>query len=175
MVRTFFAAVIGLLLALGLSAPAVASYNITDPDASVSVGNIAPGGTVTFTAEGFAPGTDVTVSVSNNGAATRVLEADSAGVVSTQFQFANAGRFTITATGVDAAGGPVSVNSTVTVTVAAVSGSGSGGAAGGGGNSLAQTGADNVATIAWVAFGVVILGGALVAVATGRRQVRETV
>lgn len=173
MVRTFFAAVIGLLLALGLSAPAVASYNITDPDASVSVGNIAPGGTVTFTAEGFAPGTDVTVSVSNNGAATRVLEADSAGVVSTQFQFANAGRFTITATGVDAAGGPVSVNATVTV--AAAAGSGSGGAAGGGGSSLAQTGADNVATIAWVAFGVVILGGALVAVATGRRQVRETV
>ena len=173
MVRTFFAAVIGLLLALGLSAPAVASYNVTDPDASVSVGNIAPGGTVTFTAEGFAPGTDVTVSVSNNGAATRVLEADSAGVVSTQFQFANAGRFTITATGVDAAGGPVSVNATVTV--AAAAGSGSGGAAGGGGSSLAQTGADNVATIAWVAFGVVILGGALVAVATGRRQVRDTV
>ena len=173
MVRTFFAAVIGLLLALGLSAPAVASYNVTDPDASVSVGNIAPGGTVTFTAEGFAPGTDVTVSVSNNGAATRVLEADSAGVVSTQFQFANAGKFTITATGVDAAGGPVSVNATVTV--AAAAGSGSGGAAGGGGSSLAQTGADNVATIAWVAFGVVILGGALVAVATGRRQVRETV
>ena len=174
MVKTIFAAVIGLLLALGLSAPAVAlEYNVTDPDARVSAGTIAPGGTVTFTAEGFAPGTDVTVSVSNNGAATRVLEADSAGVVSTQFQFANAGRFTITATGVDAAGGPVSVNATVTV--AAAAGSGSGGAAGGGGSSLAQTGADNVATIAWVAFGVVILGGALVAVATGRRQVRETV
>ena len=44
---------IGLLLSLGLAVSASA-YPVQDPDASVSSTTVAPGGTVTFTAGGFA-------------------------------------------------------------------------------------------------------------------------
>ena len=115
--------------------------------------------------------------------------ADSAGTIEVPVKLGPAGSYEIVASGVDADGNPVSVSSTVLVSADAgksgsgsdsnsgsgAAGSGSNGSSSAAGGTLARTGVDNVATIAWAAFGVLVLGGLLVAVASGRGRTRETV
>lgn len=191
---------IGLLLSLGLAVSASA-YPVQDPDASVSSTTVAPGGTVTFTAGGFGPGTPVTVTaVRTDGEAAGAVDlvaagtgrmgaglvvvrsatktfdavADSNGSVSVPVSLGAAGTWTITASGVDADGNPLSVSSTVLVsTDAPVAGTPAGSGSGSNGGVLARTGVDSVATTLWVGFGVLVLGGVLVAVASGRGRTRQ--
>ena len=175
MLSKISAVLVGLLLVLGLGVSASA-YPGQDPAAVVSSGTVAPGGSVSFTASGFAPGSSVTLSVSGPGTSTSSsVSADGAGTVAQVVTLGSAvGTYTITATGTDGDGNPVSVSSTVLVSADAASG-GSGTSAGGTGGTLARTGVDDVATIAWMAFGVLVLGGVLVAVASGRGRTRQTV
>lgn len=191
------AAVLGALLVLGLGASAGANTGYTPeaPDSSVSSSTVAVGGTLTFTAGGFQPNRAVTVSVtrsdigaggSGNGflvirtaaVGNQSVTADSAGAVSVPVKVGRSGVYTITASGFDPNGDARSVSSTVNVPAVAASGTksvaaGPAAAAAAGTGSLARTGVDNVATMAWVAFGVLVLGGVLVSVATGRGRVRE--
>ncbi len=214
------AAVLGLFLALGLASTASA-YPVAPPDASVSNPVVEPGQTFTFFAEGFRPGSTVTITVtrvdgeaagagldvvasggSRMGAGVVVVRASAAtqtytrvadgqGRISLPLQLGATGTYEIVASGINPAGEPFSVSSTVqVVTDASGSGSGSDSAGAGSsgssgsngssangssvGGSLARTGIDNAATIAWAAFGVLVLGGLLVAVASGRGRTDET-
>lgn len=217
MFSKLLAAVLGLFLALGLASSASA-YPVAPPDASVSNPVVEPGQGFTFFAEGFRPGSTVTVTVTLQGgeaagsldvvasggsrlgagfvvvrAAADVLTftrvADAQGRISLPLDLAATGTYSIVATGINPAGEPFSVTSEVQVVADGSddsdgsgsgsddSGAGSNGSSAGGSSAatLARTGVDNAATIAWAAFGVLVLGGLLVAVASGRGRTRESV
>lgn len=183
------ATIIGLLLVLGLGGTASATprYPGTDPSITVSAGTVAPGQDFTVRAGGFRAGSTVTVTATpaSGSGETATGTADSNGFATVSLDLARAGAYAIVASGVGPDGEPVSVSSSVTVSGGA-SGSGSSGSSGSSGgdgtsgsssrsgaSALAQTGVDNLATTAWVAFGVLVLGGLLVAVASGRGRTRH--
>ncbi len=194
------ALMVGLLLVLGMGGTASA-YSVQDQVATVSSSTVAPGGSVTFQAGGFRPGSPATITATRTdgqaagsvdvvafgglGAGlvavqartiTLTVTADSSGVVRTPVTLGAAGSWTITAAGTGADGQPLSVSTSVLVSVDAPAASTGGAAAAGSGTSgsaLARTGVDGVAATAWVGFGVLVLGGLLLAVASGRGRSRE--
>lgn len=181
MLSKISAVVIGLLLVLGLGSSASADL-ARYPISSGVTGTIAPGGTVTFTASGFEPGSTVTVTTNGpSGTRTDTVTATGAGTVSLPVVLGSAGRYTFVASGTGADGNPLTVSETLqvsagatatptTTTAAAPAVRGNAGSTGG---SLARTGVDGLATTAWVGFGVLVLGGVLVAVASGRGRTRQ--
>jgi len=212
MLTKISAALVGLLLVLGLgaTASATARYPGTDPSITVSDTAVTPGESFTVRAGGFRPGSTVTVTVTfQDGQAAGALDivasggsrfgagfvvvsaasnvrsftavADSAGFISLPVELGSVGTYAIVASGVGPDGAPVSVTSSILVsTDAGTSGSpGSSGTAGSSGSTsasgaaLARTGVDNLATTVWIGFGVLVLGGVLVAVASGRGRTRK--
>lgn len=194
---------LAMTLGLAGSASAAVRYPATPPGASVSATAVEGGGTVTFSAGRFGRGTTVTVTVRRGGGtaagdldiiaiggsrlsagvvvvqssvlSSTTVVADSAGSISVPVALPRAeGEYEIVASGVDAAGNPRTVTAAVLVSdEAGSSGTGSNGASGSPSAALARTGVDNVATVAWAGFGVLVLGGLLVTVASGRRRTRD--
>jgi hypothetical protein len=191
-----------LVLGLGATASATSRYPGTDPSITVSDSAVLPGETFTLRAGGFRPGSTVTVTVtlqegqaagelgvvatggSGFGAGFVVVRtataartysavADSAGFISLPIKLGAAGSYTIVASGTGPNGAAVSVTSSVLVTTdAGTAGSVRAGSSASGG-ALARTGVDNLATTVWIGFGILVLGGVLVAVASGRGGARK--
>ena len=107
-------------------------YPPTTPSISLSSTTVDPGTAVTVTGDGFEALSAVTMTWTGSGArgmaasalpfGTRGLTADAAGSVSSSVTFNVAGTHTITLTGVDPAGAPVSLSATLQVTAAAAAG-----------------------------------------------------
>lgn len=198
-------ALLGAPLALSgdvaLTASAAATYPVTTAPGTVSRSTVAAGGAVTFSGEGFRPGTAVTIGVSQRGDGGRfaapipasvagVVHADAAGRYTVTLTLTVPGRTTLTATGLAPDGATLEDVAFVTVLSSGSSGgngsggsggngSGSNGAggngsgAGGGSNSLPRTGADNVASELWIAGGLLTAGGAGLVVSKSRRRPRS--
>lgn len=135
----------------------------------------------------------VVVRTSSGVVETHTQDADGDGKITQALTLSTPGDYEIVASGTGADGNPLSVRASVLVSTDAAGSdngsdsdtgsdsSGSGSASGSNDSSssaagkLARTGIDNAATIAWAGFGVLVLGGLLVAVASGRGRVRQTV
>ena len=195
-----FLGLLALVAAMMFAAPATAyaePYPASPPNGEVSDGTVQPGGSVTFTGEGFLPFEEISIEVSyggsdNNAAfsgrgqrsggfvlaaatlpqrlATITTTADENGRFSIQVPLAQAGNATLTATG---------LTSGVTVTsVVEVIGDGGNGGTGGGDNgsnddnALPTTGPSGTPTLIMVSSGAgaVLLGVALVWLVRARRR-----
>ena len=169
------AVLVGLLLVLGFGTSAASAYTVTAPGATVSSSTAAPGGSVTFGATGFRPGSPVTVTASLAGSTetrTSTVTASSTGTVSTAVVLGSAGqlddrrqrrpRRRCRALRLRLRPGQRRLRR----------GAGPGAPAPRGA-ALARTGVDGLATTAWAGFGILVLGGVLVAVASGRGRRRD--
>jgi len=184
--RQIFVIVPVFLAVLAASAPAsAATYPPGGPgDLQVSATTVAPGEPVTVTGSGFAPGAEVTVLTSFSslalGAGGRgavfaaapaarfatatvwgTVTANSNGVATARIKLSKPGTWTVTFRGPNAGGGIRVLNTRIVVTGA------QGGSAG---KQLTKTGAD--LTFLWAGLGLLVAGGALVALARIRRRVR---
>jgi hypothetical protein len=123
----------GMVLLAPAAHAAGPTYPPTTPSISLSATTVDPGTAVTVTGTGFEALSAVTMTWTGSGArgmaasalpfGTRGLSADASGTVTSSVTFNVAGTHTITLTGVDPAGAPVSLSATLEVTAAA-SGSG---------------------------------------------------
>lgn len=195
----------------GAAQAADANYPAPPVSATVTDGNVGIGATILFQGSGFAPGSRIGILVSRIATAgpnasgvsigagglsagvTGVIApaqttqemfttADGDGNFSHPVTFDEAGTYTLTATGVDADGNPISVSQEVVVGAAA-GGTGNdvgGGAANGGasaddeaavanGDSLANTGLESSALL-WGGAGVLALGAGATALVVARRK-----
>ena len=144
---------------------------------SVSASTVQPGRSVTFSAGGFGPGS--TVTVTDNGVVVGTATADANGVFVLAVTIGSVGTHTLTASGTDANGAPLSVTATVE---GVLSGSpdgllisGPGGSATTGGSTsgttltaLPRTGSDLVVPGAVSGVALVLMGGTGVVVARRR-------
>lgn len=155
-----------VLLGLVFTGGAALAQAAYPPGASAEcdTSQVAPGGTITCRAGGFAAGTEVIVEVLGNGfSRTVTVTADGEGVAEVTVQIppeANDGRTTITFEGRDAEGNFLRV-AAASFTVQETTARGEG--------PIPATGA-NVSNGAILALGVIVLGGALVYGARRRRQ-----
>jgi hypothetical protein len=104
--RTFLGTVAALavtaVVGLGLASPALATtYGPQSGSATVSATSVANGGTVTVGGDGFCPGSQVTVTVSQGGTVyiTRTVRANNSGKVSLSLTLTQSGSNSITLTG----------------------------------------------------------------------------
>jgi len=179
--------ILSLLLAAFFVAPGAASAYGPTEDATVSDTNPDPGEPFTFSAAGFQPGSEVTITVNTDDATVapasvtaQTVTADSTGVASASITIDVEGTYTITASGIGADGQPLTVSETVVVgDGTAGSGVVSDGAAGSGvvsddGEALPRTGADGIAGQLWAGVGLLGLGAGLVALTVSRRRASTT-
>ena len=181
-------ALAGVLAFAGASAATAVETYPAPPAAvtgTVSAGVVAPGGTVTFSGQGFLPGEtiDVTVDYNNdpnvvagsgvNGliilnqrVSAYTTTADDEGNFSTQVTLGEAGTYTLTAVGRESGR---TVTATVTADPAAASGAGNNSGTTDGKSGLADTGADSTMML-WGAAGVLALGAGTVALTVARRK-----
>jgi hypothetical protein len=200
----YFRRILGLsalVVTMMFAAPGTAyaePYPAGPPNSEVSHGTVEPGGSVTFTGEGFLPHEPISIAISYEGSnntaafsgqrqrsggfvlaaamlpqrlATITTTADANGRFSVEVPLAQAGSATLTATG---------LTSGVTVSsVVEVSGDGGNGGGGGGGdngpndgNALPTTGPSGTPMLITVSSGVgaVLLGAALVWLVRARRR-----
>jgi LPXTG-motif cell wall-anchored protein len=134
---------------------------------------VAPGEPVTLTACCFQPGTAVTFS--GPGGALTTVTADANGVATTTVGVpatAATGTVTVTATGVDAAGNPVSETGSVTIAVAAATEDVTGGVTATtiGSSGLPVTGSDSSLPLSFLAAGLVVMGAATLLIVRHRRE-----
>jgi hypothetical protein len=117
----------GMVL-LAPAAQAAPVYPPAAPAISVSATLLNPGDSVTVTGTGFQAMSAVTLTWTGPGArgmsasfpfGTRPLTADATGTTTSSITFSVAGMHTITLTGLDQSGAPVSLSATVQVTAAA--------------------------------------------------------
>lgn len=173
--RTRIAAVVIAAAAI-IAAPAAASaYTPSGPTAGISAsGSFAPGGTITLVAGGYAPGTQVSFTVTGeNGAAITLAMVKFASSTSPVF-----GPYAANSSGVATSPGivlPSNAAGTYTVTATASGYAAQttqftvGSSAGGGG--LPNTGFDAGSMLGvWIGGGVLLLGGVLVTVFAARRE-----
>jgi LPXTG-motif cell wall-anchored protein len=152
---------------LAPSAQAAPVYPPGAPAIALSATTVDPGTAVTVTGTGLQPLSAVTVTWAGPGArgmaatalpfGTRALTADASGTVTTSLTFNVGGMHTITLTGVDPAGAPVSLSATLQVTAAPA-------AAG----ELSHTGFPLLQYLL-AALGLLLLGVAIVALVRRRR------
>ncbi|WP_264796393.1 LPXTG cell wall anchor domain-containing protein [Arthrobacter mangrovi] len=204
-------AIAGSLAFMGTGAAQAAEYPAPPVQATVTDGNVGIGATILFQGSGFAPGSRIGILVSRIATAgpnasgvsigagglsagvTGVIApaqatqemsttADGDGNFSHPVKFDQAGTYTLTATGVDADGNPISVSQEVVVGAAA---GGSENGVGGGapnagpsaedeaavanGDSLANTGLESSALL-WGGAGVLALGAGATALVVARRK-----
>lgn len=164
--------VLSLLLAAFLVAPGAASAYGPTEDATVSDTNPDPGEPFTFSASGFEPGSEVTITVNTDDARVdpAMATADSTGVASASITIDVEGTYTITASGIGADGQPLTVSETVVVG----DGTAGSGVVSDGGEALPRTGADGVAAQLWAGVGLLGLGAGLVALTVSRRRASAT-
>lgn len=198
-------AIAGSLTFMGASAAQAntADYPAPPVSSTVTDGNVGIGATILFQGSGFAPGSRIGILVSNEarggagasfgagGAAAAVsgpiifaevqedsVTADADGNFSAPVTFNETGTYTLTATGVDVNGDPVTVEQTVVVegNVDGAAGGIGGGAedaaneeAVANGDRLADTGLDSSALLLGGA-GVLALGAGATAVVVSRRK-----
>jgi hypothetical protein len=111
-----------MAMGLMLAAPAMAQYGEPDETSvGASTGTVAPGGTVTITGEGFAPGTTVTIRLGADVLATGTVRADGTFAIPVTMP-TQPGTYTLTVDGIGADGLPVSFNVTITVAAGAAPG-----------------------------------------------------
>ena len=177
------------VLGLGLIAPADAHAQPYPPEVPVVVDTptIPPGGTVTVSAQGFIPGEEVTVVVTDeNGQVARnvtTVTADAAGAISVPVTIHQTGTAVITATGlVSGTTGSTTVQVAHPV-VAPTEGGEAGGGGGAGGAAVGEPGfgmpptGNNGRILLWqllLAAGAIGLGAVLLVATTRRRKQRET-
>ena len=204
-------AIAGSLTFLGAGAAQAAEYPAPPVSATVTDGNVGIGATILFQGSGFAPGSRIGILVSRiatagpNAAGVSIgagglsagvtgvitpaqatqemsTTADGDGNFSAPVTFDEAGTYTLTATGVDPNGDPISVSQEVVVgTPADGAADGVGGGAPNGGasaedeaavangDSLANTGLESSALL-WGGAGILALGAGATAVVVARRK-----
>lgn len=174
-VLTLLMVAFGVFIGFGSSAYA---YTPVNDSATVSDSTVAQGGTTTVSADGYAPNSDVIITLTGNGQQVYLqTAADANGMVSERVSFGSlpAGTYMITITGQDISGNPV-VKSTSVMIVSSggstddATGGATGGAVSGSGSGLAMTGA-GVGPQLWLGAGLVGLGAVLVALTVVRRRV----
>ncbi|MGH9246016.1 MAG: LPXTG cell wall anchor domain-containing protein [Acidimicrobiales bacterium] len=114
--RTLLAAV--LLVVLGAGAADAQEYPPQPDFLTVSDSTVFVGQTITVTARTFQPGSTVQFAI-NPPLGSGTANADGIASISATIPSLSAGQHTITATGVDTAGAPLTVSGTVTVVVPA--------------------------------------------------------
>jgi hypothetical protein len=188
---------LGLLAAVAtavLISPAAAQaepYPADPPAASVSDGQVADGGTVTFSGEGFLPGEQIAITISYNGsdstaatqddsgrfvpaAAALTVTASSAGTFSVTLKLTQVGTATLVATGLTSG---VTVTQTVKV-LAAEDSDGAGGGddddtnAGGGNDRLPTTGSSGrlLFVSIYAGLGAILVGAGVLWFTRSRRR-----
>jgi len=144
---------LAVLLGIALAPSATAQYPPTSSTGRVTAATIAPGGCVTFSGDGFAP--DSAVTVSDNGTTVRTVEATLTGDFATSVCPTVLGVHILRGTGVDVLGATRTVTAEVTVVAA-----------------LSSTGAANVLPTVGAGAALVALGSGIVYLARRRRVVR---
>lgn len=169
--------VLSLLLAAFFVVPGAASAYGPTEDATVSDTNPDPGEPFTFSAAGFEPGSEVTITVNTDDATVapasmtaQTVTADSTGVAAASITIDVEGTYTITASGTGADGQPLTVSETVVVG----DGTAGSGVVSDGGEALPRTGADGITVQLWVGIGLLGLGAGLVALTVSRRRASTT-
>lgn len=150
------------VVGLGLASPALATgYGAQSGSATVSATSVANGGTVTVGGDGFCPGSQVTVTVSQGGTVyiTQTVRANNSGNVSLPLTLTQSGSNSITLTGQqsDCTGTRVLG---IKVSVGAV----------GAGSALPHTGGVDFTPL-WAGLGLLAAGAMLVTVAHSRRRI----
>lgn len=165
-----------LALAAFLISPGVATAGTYGPTegAAVSDTNPAPGEPFLFTASGFQPGTEVTITVNTDdatitpaGTTVQRVTANSSGVARANITIDVEGRYTITARGLGADGQPLVVSAQVVVGDGVP---GSGVVSDGGSAALPRTGSEGVQAQLWAGAGLLVVGAALVGLTVHRRR-----
>jgi len=141
-----------ILLGMALAPAAAAQYPPTSSSGRVTAGRVEPGGCVTFSGDGFEPGTDVTVT--DNDTEVRTVQATDTGAFSTSVCPTVLGVHILRGTGTGANGGERTVTAEVTVV-----------------ESLSATGASNVLPTLGAGATLVALGSGLAYLARRRRRV----
>lgn len=121
-----------------VAAPAGAQASYPGASVSVNTSTVAPGGSITVTAEGFKGGSTVQFTIESTPQSLGSAAANSSGVavLTTKVPAGiGAGTHTIRATGVAPDGSPLNVTTTITVTGSAADGDADGGLANTGSNS----------------------------------------
>ena len=201
-------AIAGSLTFVGAGAAQAATYPAPPVSATVTDGNVGIGATILFQGTGFAPGSRIGILVSRiatagpNAAGVSIgagglsagvtgvitpaqatqemaTNADADGNFSHPVTFNEAGTYTLTATGVDADGEPISVSQQVVVGAAGGSGAGDDSTGGTGsaadeqavadGDQLANTGLESSALL-WGGAGILALGAGATAIVVARRK-----
>jgi LPXTG-motif cell wall-anchored protein len=167
--RALLAALVGVAT-LVLLAPAAGAQDYPG-GASITLNTptVGQGGSVTATATGFQPGSDVTFTLASDPITLGTVKANDSGVASITFtvpsNFAT-GAHTVTATGIAPDGSPLSVSTTLMVTAAGTTPAPVTPAPGTG--QLPRTGSDNTLLIQ---SGVILLAvGGMLAVAARKRS-----
>ncbi|MGH8925130.1 MAG: hypothetical protein ACRDWA_10910 [Acidimicrobiia bacterium] len=105
-VRLFVLSLVGLL---GLSATALAQYQPADGPVELSTTNLDPGDEVEVSGSGFAPGSEVVLTIESEPVMLATVTANSGGSFSSIVTVPSnvaAGQHTISATGIDPSGAP---------------------------------------------------------------------
>lgn len=151
---------------VGTSAGAFA-YEPVEPTPGAGL-QLQVGGQVTFTSEGFAPGSNVTfrlVDANGSAIATLNLTADDNGQFNYSFNINLSGAFALVANGVNASGTPVQAAKPVSV---GGSGSTAGGSVSGGSSSDGSTSGGSASTDSTVAAPAEVISGSAKPVASGK-------
>lgn len=151
---------------VGTSAGAFA-YEPVEPTPGAGL-QLQVGGQVTFTSEGFAPGSNVTfrlVDANGSAIATLNLTADNNGQFNYSFNINLSGAFALVANGVNASGTPVQAAKPVSV---GGSGSTAGGSTSGGSSSEGSTSGGSASTDSTVAAPAEVISGSPKPVASGK-------
>jgi len=151
-----------------VAAPAGAQASYPGASVSVSTSTVAPGGSITVTAEGFKADSTVQFTIESTPQSLGSVTASSSGVavLTTKVPAGiEAGPHTIRATGIAPDGSPLNVTTTITV-----SGSAAGGDSGGG---LANTGS-NSGLFGVVGALAVVIGGLVLVASRRASSARQT-
>jgi hypothetical protein len=154
--RHILGAFLALFLVAAVAAPASAQYGSTVGNGKVSKGAVKPGECVTFSGDGFAPGSEV--EITDNGANLGTATAGATGSFTFQVCPTVAGVHILRGTGVDALGNTRTVVARVTVA----------------GRRLSTTGSDSTVPALLAGLGLVVAGSGSVLAGSRLRRRRQT-
>ncbi len=150
--KRLLAAFVGLLASVAIAAPVAAGYPPGAPTVESSSGTPAPGASVDITVTGFCPSAPVEVDIDGTTVGSGTTDGSGSATITITAP-ATAGTYTVTATG----GGECSDVASLAIVVTA-------------GGGLPTTGSNTTMPGLQIAIVAVLVGGALVGLATLRRR-----